>query len=236
MAIALANSEIGHVTAASSGSTSGVTTTTGSTFVIATADSNAALNVSDNKGNTYTQLGVDQGGGSSIVIAQMWYCQNGAGGAGHTATVTFTSGTGDCAIYFLEISGAATASYDSAVTAQTDDATSPYEVTSGTPAQADELLVALIGTDGNPTSWAVGGSFIITEQEPTNTTYWASAIAYRIISAAAAATPSWTAGNTLTGTALIVGGFKQAGGGPPAAKVNPISGRGGTAARPLVSN
>lgn len=208
MAIALGSNAKGNISSASSGTTGAVTTqASGSTFYIAVFDANANLTVSDSKGNTYTQVGTDQTAGTGI--AQLWRCENGTGGTNHTFTVTFGAGTGDCAFYGGEITGAATASFDQ--TAQALDGSSPFTVTTPTLSQADELILCLVGTDITAT-WAESTGFTIIDKEENTGLYWASAIAYKIVAATTAVTPSWTHGGA-GDTALVVGTFKQASGG-----------------------
>jgi len=47
----------------------------------------AATPVTDNKGNTYTAIDSLTTDATFGIIGQMFFCQNGVGGAGHTATV-----------------------------------------------------------------------------------------------------------------------------------------------------
>jgi len=86
--------------------TSAVTTAaTGSTFVIYVCLPNSVVapTVSDNKSNTYVQKRTVSYNSSS---ASLWLftCENGAGGSGHTATITEAS-SATLEMFFVEITG-----------------------------------------------------------------------------------------------------------------------------------
>lgn len=213
--ISLLNAEKGNISSASSGSTAGFASTSGSTFVICVSDPNANVTISDNKGNSYSQVGTDQllAAGTGNVTGQMWQCPNGAGGAGHTATVTFTSGTGDCAFYFLEIGDAANPSIDSGSISQGTDASTPFERTTGTLAQADSLIVAFAFNNDSASSFTAASPLTTQLQETNVALYWTSAVATGVVASTAAVTASFTCtGSPGTGgLGLIVAAFKQAG-------------------------
>lgn len=185
------------------------TTTTGSTFVIAVSfDAGSDVStVSDSKSNTYTQIGTTLS--SDGAKKALYRCENGTGGASHTATVTFT-GSSFGTIYFIEVTGAAAASFDQ--TAQGTDAASPFTVTTPTLSQADEVIVTLIGNGAgnNPMSYASSNTTVL-EQEGDGSSFWTSAISKAVVAATTAFSPSFTnaSGNTC---ALITATFKQASG------------------------
>jgi hypothetical protein len=80
--------------------TGGVNTNaTGSAFVLylftKEAIANRARIISDNKGNTYTQIGADVNNSQGYTLYR-YYCANGVGGTGHTATAlsaSYSTGT-----------------------------------------------------------------------------------------------------------------------------------------------
>lgn len=202
-----------HASAGGTSPTTGAVTTqvSGSTFIIyvGTATGNTIGTPTDSKSNTYTPLGSEQAVGA-LNICRVFVKENGTGGSGHTAS----SGAGAfTSIIFLEITGAATASYDSGSLAQADDTTSPYQVTSGTLAQAAELLIAAICSDS-----IVGGStfsestgFTIQEQDAAGDVGANMALATKVVASTSAVTPSFTnLSGGITDTKLTIFGLKEA--------------------------
>lgn len=188
MAIGFGVSAKVSANSATSMTTAGVTTqAAGSTFVVSVSDPNQNITVADNKGNTYTKRGSTLTLGSSAT--SKWTCENGAGGAGHTLTVTWTSGSADGTVTFGEITGAASASFD--VMASNFDNTNPYTVTSPTLSQAAELAIVFVTTDNAPISYAESTGFTIYQQETNAGLYWTAAALYKIVSATTALTPSF---------------------------------------------
>lgn len=191
--------------------TGGGATTTGSTFVIALnydagATLSTALSALDNKGNTYVQIGSTQS--VSGAKRALYYCANGAGGSGHVASAAFSASSFGT-IYLAEITGAEAAPLD--VNTAGTDATSPFTLASGTLAQADELILALVGNGegANPMGYA---SSNMTElgQEGNGAAFWSSAF----FKAAVASTTSFVASFTSNGGnnthGMMLASFKQA--------------------------
>jgi hypothetical protein len=218
MSIAAGVSSKGRSTSASSIATSAVTTqASGSTFLILVFWQSARTftSVVDSKSNIYTQIDTEITiGGTDRCRA--YYCENGTGGASHTATLNI-SGLAVCGIMFLEITGGLTSgSLDQH--GERDDVASPFTLAAGlTITQAVELLVtALVGNSGsNPATHAesgLGSSAIQTgTQETDGTNFYCSAMATKVTAATAAFNPSWTeSGATGAATWLIT--FKDAGG------------------------
>jgi len=197
-------------TSTSSVTTAGGTTTTGSTFVIsASFDPGANISsVTDSKGNTYTQVVTPQTTSSGSKLA-MYYCANGTGGASHTATVNY-SATAYSVVYLVEVTGAASASFD--VTAKTVDTSSPFTVSTGTLAQADEVVItAVANDDGSSVNYTSSNTTIIGENNDT-ANYWTGAISKQVVASTSSFTPSFTL-SAGTNLALITATFKAAGGG-----------------------
>lgn len=115
----------------SSTSAAGTTQAAGSTFVVFAFDSGGAddlpTGVTDNKGNTYhlAQTVTFAFGNGSLAC---WYCINGSGGSGHTATATYAVG-GHLALAFTEFIGVGAGTFDLAP-AGTDSGSGPGQVTS----------------------------------------------------------------------------------------------------------
>jgi hypothetical protein len=167
--------------------TAGTTAASGSTFLIAISHGAAQgnpLTVTDNKGNTFSKVGLTYG--SSGGARELWIAENGTGGASHTATVTFASGEATT-IYLLEITGASSPGVDAA-TGRDNVTTHDLVITvpaSGNFAQADELLVAIVGaSDGGTVVYSdTSATWTKVSEEQDGNTFWSSAVFSRVIGA-----------------------------------------------------
>jgi hypothetical protein len=216
--------------------TSGVATTTGGTFVAwSTADDGVTINApTDSKSNSYgtAKVTVSTGGGTSKQT--VYVKENGAGGAGHTLTFTYGSGTYPT-VFFIECAGAATASYDGgSLTSGASGAGSPFNRNSGGQAQAANAILTFIATDaGGTLTYANSGYTVSSESDGNN--YWTGATGYQIVNTTSAVTSSWTVAASNGGT--ITFAIKEASGGGPttttataAAGVATVSGVGASTA------
>lgn len=211
MAIALGSHAVNHTTsAATSLSTSGVSTTaSGSTFVIGVRGGGGNLTgVTDNKSNSYTQIGTTQIFNS---YTSLWYCSNGNGGAGHTATANY-SASGTHIIFFAEITGAAASSFDQ-YAEEGEGSGQPHAVTTGTLSQADELVISLYGNGSTVTNEVYVCSTGYTDIDQVGDATDGSplgALAYKIVASTSAVTASWV--DTVyggSGHELITATFKE---------------------------
>lgn len=184
------------------------TTTSGSTFVIILSygPSCTPNTPTDSKSNTYTKRGstVTAGIGNSI---ELWAAENGTGGDGHAATATFT-GNPDGTAYLVEITDAATASFDTSNGGA--DGTDPHETTLGTLAQADSIIISVVSSSaGSPTYGSTNGTILDAEQD--GGLYWTSAIGKLVVASTTGPTVGFTGGN---GDSIVYGAaFKQSAGG-----------------------
>lgn len=220
MAIAVGATSKGRSNSSSSQATTGVTTqATGSTFVVGAiwgADVTFS-SISDSKSNSYTQIGseVSNGTTSANFRCRLYYSQNGAGGASHTATVNLSS-TEVITVVFLEITGGLT----SGILDQSNgvrDTSSPFSLAAGlTTTQAAELLLSLFGgvSGSNPATHAesgLGSSTVQSAAEETDgTQFWTAALATAIKSATGTFNPSWTESGNTTDSAVFLATFKEA--------------------------
>lgn len=206
--LALGGHNVGSGSGTAITTASTTTAASASTFVIGVHAGVSPSSVSDNKGNTYTRVGGSSQDATAASVINFYYVQNGAGGAGHTATANFGS-SDDASVFLLEITGAATASFDQ--TARVRDTASPFTVTSPTLSQADEMIVCLIGTQSgsNPATYSESTGFTIADQSTNGVAVWTAALAYKVVSSTTAITPSFTCtGGTDAG--LILCTFKKA--------------------------
>lgn len=195
----------------SSGTSTGATTTaSGSTFVVLMSydATTTASTPTDNKGNTYTQAGTTLTDGTGAKVG-IYYSANATGGPGHTVTASF-SGSSFAVIHFIEVTGAASASFDQAVSAA--DFISPYTVTSGTLAQAAEVVLTIAclngSTSGTANTYSSSNTTILS-QEIDAANWWTSAVSKLVTSATTAVTPSFTVALG-QGGGLFLASFKEA--------------------------
>jgi hypothetical protein len=226
-AISLGASHHGAVGSGTSATTTGVTTqATGSGFWISVGLNNGrTYTVADNKSNTYTPLAAEFDWNSAGSSIRGYYVENGAGGAGHTATVTVSAGgaTG-ITIFFAEILGGLTSGLLDGTPLQNEDTASPFTSSAFTNAQADELLIAMfIGDSGsNPATHTPGNSFVTaTNCDVTDgTQFYTGCLMSRVVSSIAAYNTTLTETGAGRGATLIAG-FKAAAGGGGGAGIDP---------------
>lgn len=165
MSIAVGQKISAQGTSSAASITTGSVTTaaSGSTFVIFVAyDSGCFSSISDSKGNTYTQIQSEVNNAGHGNACRLYYCQNGTGGAGHTATLNMSpSAFGN--VHIVEITGGALTGILDQAPAGLDDGASPFTSnTTGTTAQANELVLAFTetgGTSGPGETLTWGNSF-----------------------------------------------------------------------------
>lgn len=209
MAGSVANARKANTSGATSTTTSSFTSTAGNTIWVGVSDASGqgSLTISDNKSNTYTQIGTTRTSASGAQIRR-YYCANIAGGSGHTVTSTWGSNS-DATVHVLELAGVATASLDSAASAQIDDSNPPWTVTSGTLAQADSIAIAMTGTAFSGT-WSESSGFTVQTQEGDSNLYWTGCAASKVVAATTALTPSFTISGGGSDCAVAVDVFKAA--------------------------
>jgi hypothetical protein len=124
MAASVANSRKALTSGANTTTCASFTSTTGDTIYVTVSDASGqgGLTITDNKGNTYTQVGTTQTsslGGSQL---RRYVCQNANGGSGHTVTATWASNS-DAVVIVYDLTGVVAASLDKS--AQADDNSMP---------------------------------------------------------------------------------------------------------------
>lgn len=226
MTIAVRQSAIGHSNAAATTATFGSATLAGSLILAITTDGGLfAPTVTDNKSggsSSYTQMtGVYPSayttGSNSNTAVYVNYLENCAAGIG---TLTSTQSTGNATSFIiLEITGAVTSgSLDSGALATSKPAASSSPttngVTSGTLAQANELVVFIAGSASTAltVAWSVAGA-TMAQAETDQNDYWPGAVATQ----RSTSTTGLTGTFTLTGSGtqnlnLVAIAFKEAAG------------------------
>lgn len=136
--------------------------------------------------------------------------ENATGGGSVTATVNF-SGSAFPSAHLLKCTGVATSSYDATSLGSASDATSPYTVTSGTFAQANNIVIAAVESNWGTNGAYNSSNFTIVSSESDVTNQWTSGVGKFYHTATTAVTPSFTRTNDVGGASrVIVLGFKEA--------------------------
>jgi hypothetical protein len=160
------------------------------------------------------------GGGTWALAAQagstadgkifIYYCASATGG-NTTVTVDPNGTTCDIDLTLSEWSGAAASPLDVAPTATTGTSTAPA-ISSGTLAQADELIVAITTQISADTTLTIDGTYTEIGENESNTGGQCYNAQYKIVSSTSSDTADWTLGASRTWYACLAS-FKASGGG-----------------------
>ena len=188
----------------------------------------SSATLSGSGSDTLTQIAnLTTGNGRLAVYVK----ENATGGASVTATATL-SGAAFPTATLIKCTGAATASYDSASLVTGTDSATPYTITSGTFAQANNVVIACIAQNTGPTGNYASSNFTIIGGTGDVDNFWTHSIAKLVVSATTAVTPSFTRTNsTNSASNMVVFGVKEAAAGGGFI-VNPLTGR---LAQPLIN-
>jgi hypothetical protein len=192
------------------------TAATGSGFFVAFAaymmGTATGATVTDNKGNTYAQVGAFLTEGATF--SGVFYCAGGAGGADHVFTVNLTGATGYVALIVCEVLGSA-GPPDQVAGWQLDTTQPMTSALSGTTGQADELALCFAMTTfgGGTEVLTWGGTPAFTGLEGLgDSNYQTAGLGYAVLSASGTVQASTTSSLGSTG-ALFVATFKASAGG-----------------------
>ena len=182
------NSAYGKGAGVTSITTSAITTTTGSTFIICNPSS-IQNTPTDSYGNIYRLIGQSTTGGGFRV--NVYICYSGLGGSGHTATSTYT-GSGSRYVGFLELSAG---SYLDSITTSVGS-TSPFSVTSSPLINSNELALLFAiqdyTTSGDYRLEVTTGFSTLLNTSDNSGGYDGYLFAQKTLSNASAVTSSWT--------------------------------------------
>lgn len=194
--------------------TSGITTTSSNLLVAGISYDSGTLNtvtgITDSKGNTWLKaIELD-----AVVLLSLWYCAGIVGGSGHTLTIAYNDAVGSAISCVLqEFTGIATSPLDRTVSAQGTSNTPSSGATAAT-AQADELVVGLVGWGGATSTATLGSGY--TNLAQVALTDASSAMESKIVAATGAQTAAMTLGASRD-WAAICATFKAAAAGSSAA-------------------
>jgi hypothetical protein len=199
-----------HGSAVTSITTVGMNTTTGNTVAVSIGSGPDFTSLTENgSGNTQTAIASPSLSGLTLST----YCyQNINGKSGHTFTANF-SPADYVSMTASELTGVTASSLDTGSVASGSDTTSPYTVTSGTFAQADEIVILFNEPyAGGTSTFSESTGFTSIGGENDNNNYCGNWQWYKNISSTSALTPSVTdsTGTGYTGMLLVVAGFKSA--------------------------
>lgn len=150
--------------------TTGAITTaaSGSSFIVAAARGNARpATITDSKSNTYSAIGTAQStiAAGTGAYLEIFLCENGVGGSGHTFTGDSSLNGGTYwSIFGIEITGGVLSGLVD-VFSQNQDAATAFDGSSITPTAGARLLLAFAASDGQSGSstrtHTAGNSFTI---------------------------------------------------------------------------
>lgn len=196
-------------TATTSGGTTAASGSTFAFFVSYDATAGAITTAGDNKGNTYTPIGTPQtdAGAGSAGLGRWYVCENGVGGASHTATFTTTNACYPV-IHLIEIRGATLTPLDQI--AQGYDATTPFALTTPTLSQADELVLFGCAQNIGSTDPYLTSDSTLLSQEPDTAQYWTSAVSALVVASTAPVSASFTRATATISAGLALVTFRAA--------------------------
>lgn len=243
MAAAVRQSALGEVSGGTVAQANfGSATLAGSTLVIGvTQDDGVTNTISDSAGNTYTAIlsPSPELPGAGDAALYIYECVNVA--AGVTWVKVTTSGNSFPVIIGAELTGVKTASpRDTSAQRQGGvlaASSSPFVLTTGALAQANNIVLAFGGTGASGASTvSLSSPWTTLQQEQNNALYWGQLLASQYVTATTAVTASWNLSPfpvTLAAATVI---YQEASGGgtsvSPAAGSLALSGLAPTLAQP----
>lgn len=171
----------------------------------------ASITLTDSKGNSVAgarKVSTDGGGGISGV--SIWVLENIANfGSGHALTASGVDQQDFATMSIVEIDNAPASSYDASVTATARDTDgSPYALTTGTPSQAGDLVLAAIISEGSTALDFAASGWTRYQQQGDFTTYWGQADFWKTADGSAQAFSATATGGS-SNMLLAAVGIKQ---------------------------
>lgn len=224
MTIAVGGHSKGHSASSSTCLTTACDTTGGSSTVFSLfvewyGSGSNPTSITDNKGNTYTQVGSTLTSSADATFFSAIYEKvGGTGGTGLVVTVTCGEVKNTIVAFFIEGTGLATSSPRDQAPAGANDSASPYTSSGATTTQADELLISYAAThsaSGTEVLNWTANSFTASDSEADANTYATGGSAYRIVSSTGTYSGSVTSSGAGTDSAMMwIVTYKGASGGP----------------------
>lgn len=195
--------------------TSAIDTTGANLIILYLCEKDSAspdATVSDSNSNTWTALTSQSDPATANLLGRMFYAKNATVGAGHTFTITSSSGSPSICV--AAFSGAdTTAPLDQQNGAVDIDAGLSNTTGSITPSENNCLVITGLGFDPNSATISIDGSYTIIDQQDVDPGVGkGSALAYVVQGALAASNRTWsyTANEYVVTT---IASFKQSAGG-----------------------
>ena len=188
------------------------TSTNGASWVVWCASNGGfgATPITDNKGNTYTQIGTNVT--AFTVTGTLWYVQNGTGGASHTWTGTPSTSAFNTLIV-VEITGGLTSGLLDQFATGNDDVASPFTSSvTGTTTQANEVVLAFEFDNRSTGSAITWGNSYTSLVDLSNTAGVTAAAAKLNVTSTGTQQSSFTNADT-TEAVTWIATFKEASGG-----------------------
>lgn len=203
-----------QLTSAATTVTLSATTTTGSSWVVFVSNQGGygVTPVTDNKGNTYVQIGGDVT--AFTVVGTLWYKENGTGGASHIFTGTNAS-SNLATIIVIEITGGATSGILDQSRTGNDDVATPFTSSvTGATSQANEVVLAFTFDNRSTNSGLTWGASFLSLVDVTNNNFITCAAAKLNVTSIGTQQSSFTSAVT-TEAVTYIATFKELGGAAP---------------------
>lgn len=190
--------------------TTGVTSTTGSTFVVCIAGDGAVTTPTDSKSNTYTAIAAQLD--LSANHSRCYRALNATGGASHTFTGTVTGAT---VITMTAVEITTTGTISAGPADRGSDATSPYVSPGITTTVATSMLIAFNTSEGSSGTYTPthGNSFTGLDAETNGTDYFPSSSSNRLVTSTGTYSTSVTLTTAPSDSANWIMAFDEGGGG-----------------------
>ncbi len=190
--------------------------TTGANLIVVGANwygfgSASSVRPTDSNGNQYLPL-TSHGHAVTDVAHRLWYCQSPTVGAGHTFTLSYTSGGGShLSLTVAAFAGAHVSPYDLQENGTETGSAATIQPGSITPTEANCLVITSLGNFNDATFSIDGGFTIVETVAQVAAAHMGGSLAYLIQTSAAAANPTWDP-TPNTGMAVVIASFKSASG------------------------
>lgn len=190
--------------------TTGVTSTNGSSFVVCLAGDGTIATPTDSKSNTYTAVGAQTN--LSVNHSRCYQALNATGGASHTFTGVVTGGT---IISLVAMEVTTTGTISAGPTNVGTDAATPFDSPTITTTVANSMLLGMVTGEGSAGTYTPthGNSFTGLDAETDGTDFFPIASSSRLVSSTGTYNTSVTFSTNPDNTANWIMSYNEGGGG-----------------------